>query len=141
AARREDADLIFNPKFSLPLLSRRPATFVLQSSDWYLNPQNYPWWDNMYIRLMLPLYMRKAGRLLSISQTVVEDLKPHLKIDPARIEVSYAAASPNFTSRRDEAELARFRAEYKLPSEFILTVARVYHIGHGHMPEYPGGNN
>src|SRR5690554_900529 len=35
AAWREDADLIFNPKFSLPLLSRRPSTFVLQGSDWY----------------------------------------------------------------------------------------------------------
>ena len=141
AARREDADLIFNPKFSVPLFSRRPATFVLQSSDWYLNPQNYPWWDNVYIRLMLPLYLRKAGRVLSISQTVVDDLKPYLKLDPTRIEISYAAASKNFTSRRDEAELARFRTEYGLPAEFILTVARVYHMGHGGSPEYPGGNN
>src|SRR5690606_14501766 len=94
AASREDADLIFNPKFSLPLLSRRPATFVLQGSDWYVNPQNYPWWDNAYIRMMLPLYLRKADRLLAISQTVVDDLRPHLKLDTARIGVSYAAPSP-----------------------------------------------
>jgi hypothetical protein len=34
AARRCGADLLFNPKFSLPLLSRIPGVFVLQSSDW-----------------------------------------------------------------------------------------------------------
>jgi len=141
AASREDADLIFNPKFSVPLLSRRPATFVLQGSDWYLNPQNYPWWDNVYIRATLPLYVRKAERLLAISYTVIDDLKPYLRLDPSRIDVSYAAPSPNFGARRDDRELERFRAELRLPPEFILTVARGYHTGHRRMPEYPGGNN
>ena len=141
AAWREDADLIFNPKFSLPLLSRRPATFVLQGSDWYVNPNNYPWWDNLYIRLTMPLYVGKARRLLAISRTVVDDLEPHLALDRSKIEISYAAASPSFTAERDPAALARFRDDYSLPERFILTVARGYHTGHGRMPEYPGGNN
>lgn len=141
AAWRNGAALLFNPKFSLPLLWNRPATFVLQGSDWYVNPQNYPWWDNVYIRMMLPLYLRKADRLLAISQTVVDDLRPYLRLDPAKIEVSYAAAAPAFTSHRDQHALERFRAEYALPERFILTVARGYHTGHGKMPEYPGGNN
>src|SRR5690606_8794977 len=89
----------------------------------------------------MPLYLRKAGRLLAISQTVIDDLKPYLKLDPARVEVSYAAPGPHFTARRDERELERFRTEYRLPPQFILTVARGYHTGHGRMPEYPGGNN
>src|SRR3972149_997440 len=36
-ARRAGADIIFNPKFSLPLFSRRPGVFVLHGSDWYVN--------------------------------------------------------------------------------------------------------
>jgi hypothetical protein len=71
AARRLGVDLLFNPKFSLPLLTRIPGVFVLQSCDWYVNPQNYPWWDNIYIRLMLPLYCRKASGLLSISKATL----------------------------------------------------------------------
>lgn len=141
AALREEADLVFNPKFSVPLLARRPATFVLQGSDWYVNPQNYPWWDNLYIRVMLPLYVRKTEHLLAISQTVIEDLKPHLPLDGVPITVSYAGPGPSFGTRRDERELERFRAEYRLPRAFILTVARGYHTGHGRLPEYPGGNN
>ena len=43
AAHRLNVDLLFNPKFSLPLLSATPGVFVLQSCDWYVNPGNYPW--------------------------------------------------------------------------------------------------
>src|SRR5690606_20770756 len=110
-------------------------------SDWYVNPQNYPWWDNLYIRLTLPLYVRAADRLLAISETVVADLREHLPIDPARVTVSYAAPAPHFTPRRNEEALAQFRRDYRLPERFILTAARTYHTGHGKRPDYPGGNN
>ena len=54
-ARRVGADIVFNPKFSLPLFSRRAGVFVLHGSDWYVNPSCYPWWDNLYIRIMMPV--------------------------------------------------------------------------------------
>src|SRR5690606_31989038 len=90
AARRHNVDLLFNPKFSVPLLTRRPCVFVQQGSDWYVNPQNYPWWDNLYIRLMLPLYSRRAARMLAISQCTLDDLARHTRIDVSDIVVSGA---------------------------------------------------
>ncbi|MFQ5889852.1 MAG: hypothetical protein ACE5JR_07340 [Gemmatimonadota bacterium] len=61
AARRANADFIFNSKFSLFLLSRRLGVFVLHRSDWYVDPHHYQWWDNLYIRMMLPVYFRKSA--------------------------------------------------------------------------------
>jgi len=145
AARRLGVDLLFNPKFSLPLLSRIPGIFVLQSCDWYVNPGNYPWWDNLYIRAMLPLYCRKASAILSISQTTLDELRRRgLKLPPVR--VTHAGVGPRFTAEADADQLGRFRADYGLPERFILTVARVLHghaghSDHGNVPEYPGGNN
>lgn len=141
AAREFDADLIFNPKFSLPFFTRRPCVFVQQGSDWYINPQNYPWWDNLYIRLMLPLYSRKAKRTLSISQRTLDDLATYTSIDVRDSVVSYAGIGENFTTDRDQRALDEFRAEYLLPERFILTVARVLHGAQRHVREYPGGNN
>ena len=141
AARRFDIDLIFNPKFSIPFLTRRPCAFVLQDSDWYVNPQNYPWWDNIYIRVMLPLYCRKAKRLLVISQSTLTDLAHHGVTHMDKAEVIYAAVGPNFNPIRDEAALSRFRSTYELPESFILTATRAYHTGHTNLPPYPGGNN
>jgi glycosyltransferase involved in cell wall biosynthesis len=140
-ARQFDVDLIFHAKFSIPLFTRRPCVFVQQGSDWYVNPQNYPWWDNLYIRLMLPLYSWKATRTLAISQATLDDLERFTCIQVKDSVVSYAGVGHNFTPHRDEAALAQFRAEYRLPEQFILTVARTLHVAHKGMPEYPGGNN
>lgn len=141
AARRLGADLIFNPKFSIPLLSRRPCIFVQQGSDWYVNPANYPWWDNLYIRLMLPLYSWKARRTLVISQATLDDLAKYTNIDLSRSVVTYAGVGENFTAERDTEALARFRAAHQLPDRFILTVARAHHGAQRKLRTYPGGNN
>lgn len=140
AARRAGVDLLFNPKFSLPLFSRIPGVFILQSSDWFANPRNYPWWDNIYIRAMLPLYCRKARAVLAISQAALDDLVRHgLKLP--RAMVTHAGVGPGFTADTDPEDLRQFRGDYALPERFILTVARVLHTGHRGFPEYPGGNN
>src|SRR5262245_38415044 len=81
AARDHGAHLSFNPKFSIPLLTCRPCAFVLQGADWFVNPANYAWWDNLYIRLMLPLYCRKATQILAISQAALADLRRRISID------------------------------------------------------------
>lgn len=141
AARRLGAELLFNPKFSLPLFSRIPGVFVLQSCDWYVNPGNYPWWDNIYIRLMLPLYCRKASGLLTISKVTLDVLARHMKVQLPVTGVTYAGVGSGFTGKGDPLAQRRFRQEYALPERFILTVARVLHTGHRGLPDYPGGNN
>jgi glycosyltransferase involved in cell wall biosynthesis len=141
AARRCAADLLFNPKFSLPLLTRIPGVFVLQSCDWYVNPGNYPWWDNLYIRLMLPLYCRKASGLLSISQATLTELTRRTGMKLAGATVTHAGVAPSFNAPRDPLSLQKFREQYRLPERYIFTVARVLHTGNKKMSAYPGGNN
>ena len=141
AARRLGVDLIFNPKFSIPLLSRRPCVFVQQGSDWYVNPRNYEWWDNLYMRLMLPLFSRKARRTLAISQATLDDLAKYAHIDVSHAVVTYAGVAPNMTAQRDPDALAGFRAKYGLPERFILTVTRAYHSAQRRLIPYPGGND
>jgi glycosyltransferase involved in cell wall biosynthesis len=141
AARRLGVDLLFNPKFSLPLFSGIPGVFVLQSCDWYVNPGNYPWWDNIYVRLMLPLYCRKASGLLAISKVTLDELARHMKMQLPVTGITYAGVGPGFTPQGDPLAQRLFRQEYTLPERFILTVARVVHTGHRGFPDYPGGNN
>jgi glycosyltransferase involved in cell wall biosynthesis len=141
AARRVGANIIFNPKFSVPLFTSIPTVFVLQGSDWYVNPGNYEWWDNIYIRLMMPTYCRKAKGLLAISQCVVDDLVKYARLDVNKVTVSYAAPSSHFSPDKDKSKLRDFAAKYCLPDRFMLSVGRAYHTGFGHLPQYPGGNN
>jgi glycosyltransferase involved in cell wall biosynthesis len=141
AARRARVDLLFNLKFSLPLFTSIPGVFVLQSCDWYVNPGNYPWWDNLYIRLTLPLYCRKASGLLSISQATLDELARRTRMKLTGAAVTHAGVGPNFTPHRDLKSLEAFRRQYDLPPHYIFTVARVLHTGLRRLPDYPGGNN
>jgi glycosyltransferase involved in cell wall biosynthesis len=141
AARSCAADLIFNPKFSLPLLTRIPGVFVLQSCDWFVNPGNYPWWDNLYIRLTLPLYCRKARGLLAISQATLNELRTRTGLKLPCTAITHAGVGANFTAQGDPVSLQQFRQKYSLPDRYIFTVARVLHTGLAKMPAYPGGNN
>jgi len=141
AARKLGVDLIFNPKFSIPLLSGRPCVFVQQGSDWYVNPQNYEWWDNLYMRVMLPLFSRKARRTLAISQATLDDLAKYAHIDVSHSVVTYAGVAHNITPERDPQALAGFRAKHQLPERFILTVTRAYHSAQRRLIPYPGGND
>lgn len=142
AARNCAADLIFNPKFSLPLLTRIPGVFVLQSCDWYVNPGNYPWWDNLYIRLALPLYCRKARGLLTISQATLDELRIRTGLSLSCAPITHAGVGANFTAQADPSSQQEFRRKYSLPERYIFTVARVLHTGIAKMPAaYPGGNN
>jgi glycosyltransferase involved in cell wall biosynthesis len=141
AARRCAADLIFNPKFSLPLLTRIPGVFVLQSCDWFVNPRNYPWWDNLYIRLTLPVYCRKARGLLAISQSTLDELRNRTGLKLPCTAITHAGVGSNFSPQVDPVSQQQFRHQYSLPDRYIFTVARVLHTGLAKMPAYPGGNN
>jgi glycosyltransferase involved in cell wall biosynthesis len=140
-AREHNADLIFNPKFSIPIFTRIPCLFVLHGSDWYINPRNYTWWDNLYIRLMMPIYCRKAAELLSISATIAKDLEKYAGLDPSKVTVSHAAPNDNFKLCHDPDVLRTFREKHGLPDKFILTVLRVQHNVYKGSAPYPGGNS
>lgn len=139
-ARRIGADLIFNPKFSVPLLTTIPSVFVLHAADWFVNPGNYEWWDNLYIRLALPTYAYKAGALTAISQTIVDELLRHTRIDAGKVTVTHAAPGPQFHPVSDPDRLESLREDYGLPRRFILSVVRVLHTGHAGEIFYAGGN-
>jgi glycosyltransferase involved in cell wall biosynthesis len=141
AARRANADIIFNPKFSIPIFSGRPRVLVLHSSDWFVNPGNYSRWDNFYIRALLPIYCARATKVLSISKRARDDSVKYLHIDGSKVTLTFAAAGPHFRVITDQSALRAFAELYKLPPKFILTVARTYHTGLAGLPEYPGGNN
>lgn len=139
-ARRYHADIIFNPKFSLPFFSRRPGVFVLHAGDWYVNPECYEWWDNLYIRFLLPMYCKKARRLLAISACIRDDMVLHAGADPRKISVTYAAPGPHFSPVSDPEGIKEFSIRYQLPESYIFAVTRAYHTGHNGLPEWPGGN-
>ena len=121
-AARERLDLLFNTKFTLPLLGKTPAVMALHGASWYVIPECYPWWDVRYIKMTMPLYCRRAAHLVSNSHCTTKDYVEIIGVPPEKITTVHLAAAPHFHKVTDEATLVTVRRKYKLADEFILSV-------------------
>jgi len=141
-AWQEGADLIFNPKFSVPLIAPCPVTMGLQEPAWWLYPDQYEAWDRWYIKLMLPVYLRRVAHLFPITRFVADATARFIRLPPEeRITVLHAMPDARFRRVTDPQRLAAVRRKYGLPERFVLCVTRVEHTGvDGPRLWFPGKN-
>jgi glycosyltransferase involved in cell wall biosynthesis len=126
AARKYGCDVIINLKHSVPLLTRARTIFVMHGADWLAFPQNYYFFDRMYHKVSLPLFCRKADRIISVSHDATRIAVERLKLPPTQVATVYHGFRRDFHRVEDPERLARARARYKLPERFILYVGRIY---------------
>ena len=140
-AWKERADVIFNPKFSVPLVSSSPVVMGLQEPAPWVEPEYYEWFDRIYQRIMLPIYCRKAAHLFPMAQFILEENRKYLGLPLEDVTVTYPAPQDHLRPIDDPEALEEFRKRYLLPEKFILSVTRVDHPGLDRSTSfYPGKN-
>ena len=127
ACRRLNADVLLNPKFTVPLFSGPPAVMVLHGADWYLPDaaQFYGRLDRLYIRLFMPLYLRQAAGIISVSRLTTEDFQRVFGFAEGQIQTVYFGPAPHFRRVTGPAKLLAVRERYGLPERFILTLSKI----------------
>jgi glycosyltransferase involved in cell wall biosynthesis len=126
ACRRAQVDVLFHPKFTVPLLAPCKTVMVLHGAGWFL-PEHQHYWpavDRLYIRLAMPLYCRRASAIISVSEITTEVFKERFNLPAGKIKTVYFAPSRHFRRIVSEEELNRVRAKYGLPERFILTLSK-----------------
>ena len=140
-AWKEGADVIFNPKFSVPLIAHCPVAMGLQEPAWWTWPQHYEKFDRTYQKVMLRRYIHKAAHLFPMSSFILEENRRVLGLPLANTTLAYAAADRHFQRVDDAEALEAFRHKYQLPPRFILSVTRVDHPGLEGSTSFYGGKN
>lgn len=140
-AWRDDADIIFNPKFSVPLVSPCKVAMSLREPAWWVWPEHYPAWNAWFMRTMVPLYAEKSVALFPISRFVLEENRKYLDLDESKVTVAYPAPNEHFRVVEDDDLLQEARRKYSLPDRFIFTAARVTHPGIEETTEFFPGKN
>jgi glycosyltransferase involved in cell wall biosynthesis len=127
ACRRLGVDVILHPKFTVPLLASAPAVMVLHGADWFLPDaaRFYGRLDRIYMRVFMPLYLRKAAVALSVSQLTTDDFMRIFRLPPGKVRTVYFGPARHFRRISDPAVLAAVREKYHLPERFILTLSKV----------------
>jgi glycosyltransferase involved in cell wall biosynthesis len=126
AVRRYECDVVINLKHSVPLFTRAPAIFVMHGADWLAFPQNYYLFDRLYHKVSLPLFIRKASKIISVSHDATRIAVERLNLPPSQIATVYHGFRTDFRRVEDPERQAKARARYGLPERFILYVGRIY---------------
>jgi glycosyltransferase involved in cell wall biosynthesis len=87
-------------------------------------PERHKPLNRWYLRAALPLYCRRATRIICVSEHTKNDLSDLWGIDLAKIHVVYEAADPHFKPLSPE-EVTVTRARYGLPERYLLTVGTI----------------
>lgn len=152
ACIKDKIDVLFHPKFSVPLFAPCKTVMVLHGAGWFM-PDHQKFWsasDLRYARLAMPLYCRRASAVLSVSQITTDTFNRVFRLPPGKIKTVYFAPGRQFQPITDKQALEQVRVKYGLPERFILTLSgydrgdrkniagilKGYQIHHGKTPHH-----
>jgi glycosyltransferase involved in cell wall biosynthesis len=125
--RKERFDVIFNPKFTVPFLSKAKKVFVIHGSEWFVIPEAYLWYDRPYTHTLTSLYCRSANSVITVSNVVKKDIVKFTGVKPEKVVPVHNGFDPNrFHVIQDPHLLEAVRQAYQLPEHFILWTGQIY---------------
>jgi O-antigen biosynthesis alpha-1,2-mannosyltransferase len=125
-AARQKLDLVFNPKFTVPLLGSFRKAFVLHGSEWFVIPHHFLWYDRLYLKLAVPLYLRAANALIAVSYAVRRDALRCTRVAPAKVTaIQNGYDTSRFRLMHDRDRLRAVSERYRLPERFVLWAGQI----------------
>jgi len=124
--KREKFDLIFNPKYSLPLFSECQTVFVCHGLDWYVMPWGSKWSDRISHKYLIPRYADKADKIIAVSETTKNHLIKFLNVKEEKIKRIYLGVDDIFFDPVGEIRMSSARRRYHLPERYFLYVGQIY---------------
>jgi glycosyltransferase involved in cell wall biosynthesis len=131
AARSERLDVLFHHKFSIPVVAPCPTIVQQRGTEYWTFPEYYPTLgdriNRLYNVLSIPLFCRRAARVLTNSDSLASELEQLAGVPRNKMATVYAAADERFTRITDAGILDRVRARYGIPDRpFFLMVVKGY---------------
>ena len=126
AARRAGIDVIFNPKLSVPVLTRARAVLIMHGAEWFVSPGSFSIPYRIYHEVFARLYARRSAAIVTPSHDAARKVQDHLRLQPGKVVPIHHGLAPHFGRVTDPARLAAVRQRHRLPEQFILWVGQVY---------------
>jgi glycosyltransferase involved in cell wall biosynthesis len=126
AEKREQLDLLFNPKYTLPLLAACRTVFVCHGLDWYVMPWGSQWCDRLSHRYLIPHYAHKADAIIAVSRSTPQHVIDYLGVPESLVYPVYLGVDEAFRQPVLQEYLADIRRTFQLPKRFFLYCGQIY---------------
>lgn len=87
ALGRLDADVLFAPAYTAPLMARLPVVLAVHDASFFAHPEWYSGREGLRRRLLTAAAARRAQVILTLSAFQQREITRHLRISSARVRV------------------------------------------------------
>ena len=108
----------------LPPLRRVPTVLTVHDLIFRHLPEHHKVLNRLYLNATMPLYCRRAGHIIAISECTKRDLVVAYGIPAEKVTVIYEAASLRFRPQSADA-IASARVRLGLPERYVLFVGTI----------------
>ena len=122
--RREQIDLVHFIKNLGVFFVPCPSVVTVYDLSVLLYPEIYPWSDRLYWRWVEPQTLRRANRVMAISEDTARDLVRFYGLKRDRIDVIYPGYDERFRPLPAD-QVSGIRSKYGLPDQFVLHVGSI----------------
>ncbi len=114
-------DLLHSPALVGPMLGGRPFVVTVHDLSYRHYPEAFRAANRGYLTLFGQHSVRRARRVIAVSQSTKDDLVKHYGLPAAKVDVVYHGVDQAFRPL-PPADVAAFRARQGLPQRFLLFV-------------------
>jgi len=118
------ARLFHSTEHLLMPLRNIPTVLTVHDLIYKLYPTYHKRLNRWYLNLAMPIFCRRAGAIIAVSEASKRDIVSHYDVDPAKIHVVYEAAAEHFRPPEHEA-IESVRLKYDLPERFLLHLSTI----------------
>ena len=116
---RDRPDLLHAAAFVSPLMSRRPTVITVYDLSFALFPEYFRGPNQAYLRTFTRLSLKRARRVIAISDHTRRDVGRLYGVPLDRIDVAYPGVAAHFRPMPHD-EVDAFRRKHNLPGRFFL---------------------
>jgi glycosyltransferase involved in cell wall biosynthesis len=119
-----EAELFHATEHLLLPLQSIPTVLTVHDLIFRHLPEHHKPLNRWYLNLTMPLYCRRAGHIIAVSEHTKRDLISAYGIAAEKVSVVYEAAAPEFCPQPAQT-VAAVRARYNLPERYLLFVGTI----------------
>lgn len=119
---RDQLDVFHATANVMPLTYRKPTVVTVHDLAIYEHPEWFPS-QIASTKLLVPQTLRKATRIIAVSQATKQDLRELFGMPSHKISVVYEAADTALLKLKDRT--TNVRQEYDLPTKYVLYVGTI----------------
>jgi len=120
--REEKPDLVHYVNFNAPVFSSHPFVVTFHDMSVFLHPEYFTWKKRLLTRPLMPVVGRRARAILTVSETVREEIVALLGFERERIFVVPPAPADLYAPVEDSPERSAILRGRNLAGPYILFV-------------------